>query len=121
MTASPAAPSEADAPRPWAQAILHAQIPVALKLLLLALLAAFTQAATPRHSLRLPRTDWFISANTNPNDEPDEDIDWYELRRRRRARAEIGWLLRGTRHKGMRPSVKHAPVPRPARAARAPP
>ena len=121
MTTSATAPSEADAPRPWARAILHARIPVALKLLLLALLAAFTQAATSRHSLRLPRTDWFISANTNPNDEPDEDIDWYELRRRRRARAEIGWLLRGTRHRGMRPSAKRAPVPRPARAARAPP
>ncbi|MCX7378932.1 MAG: hypothetical protein NTY94_19555 [Alphaproteobacteria bacterium] len=37
MTHQPAAPSEADAPRPWARAILHAQIPAPLKLLLLAL------------------------------------------------------------------------------------
>ena len=121
MTTSTTAPSEADAPRPWARAILHAQIPVTLKLLLLALLAALSRAEAPRTLLRAPRQDWFISAHTNPNEDPDSDIDWYELRRRRRARAEIGWLLRGTRHKGMRPSAKRAPVPRPACAARAPP
>ena len=60
MTPSPTAPSEADAPRPWARAILHAQIPVALKLLLLALLAALSKAQAPRQLLRVPRTDWFI-------------------------------------------------------------
>ncbi len=121
MTPSPTAPSEADAPRPWARAILHAQIPVALKLLLLALLAAFTKAGAPRHMLRVPRTDWFISTHTNPNDEPDFDIDWYELRRRRRARAEIGWLLRGTRNRGMTLSGHRKSRLRPERMARAPP
>ena len=121
MTTSPAAPSEADAPRPWARAILHARIPASLKLLLLALLAAFGQAETARRMLRAPRQDWFISAHTNPNEDPEYDLDWAELRRRRRARAELGWLLRGTRNKGMRPSARRAPVLRPRKAARAPP
>ena len=121
MTHQPAAPSEADAPRPWARAILHAQIPAALKLLLLALLAAFTRGEAARHSLRIPRTDWFISAHTNPNAAPDEEIDWYELRRRRHFRAMLGWILNGTRNKGMRPSGRRAPVLHPAPSARAPP
>jgi len=121
MTHQPAAPSEADAPRPWARAILHAQIPAPLKLLLLALLAAFPLGKAARHMLRAPRQDWFISAHTNPNEDPEYDLDWAELRRRRRARAELGWLLRGTRNKGMRPSGRRAPVPCPKRAARAPP
>ena len=121
MTTSTAAPIEADALRPWAQTVLHARIPVALKVLLLALLGALSMAQAPRRLLRLPRQDWFISAHTNPNEDSDSPIDWSELRRRRRARAELGWLLRGTRHKGMRASAKRAPAPRPARAARAPP
>ena len=121
MTHQPTAPSEADAPRPWARAIMHAQIPVALKLLLLALLAAFTRGEAVRHSLRVPRTDWLIASHTNPNDAPDEDIDWSEIRRRRHFRAMLGWILNGTRNKGMRPAARRAPVPCPARAARAPP
>jgi hypothetical protein len=121
MTTSTTAPSEADAPRPWARAILHARIPVALKLLLLALLAALSKAEAPRHLLRVPRQDWFIATHTNPNDEPDFDIDWYELRRRRRARAEIGWLLRGTRNRGMTLSGHRTSGLRPERMARAPP
>ena len=121
MTHQPAAPSEADAPRPWARAILHAQIPVALKLLLLALFAALSLASTSRRMLRAPRKDWFISAHTNPNDHHETVIDWYELRRRRRARAELGWLLRGTRNKGMANLGNLTPALCPAQPARAPP
>ena len=121
MPQQPAVPSEADAQRPWARAILHARIPVALKLLLLALLAALSKAEAPGHLTRVPRQDWFIATHTNPNDEPDLDIDWYELRRRRRARAEIGWLLRGTRNRGMTLSGHRTPGLRPERMARAPP
>jgi hypothetical protein len=121
MTRSTAAPSEADAPRPWARAILHARLPAALKLLLLALLSALSMARAPRHALRVPRKDWFVSAHTNPNEDSDSDFDWYEQRRRRRARAELGWLLRGTRNKGMAPSGRRTPVLRPAPPARAPP
>ena len=121
MTHQPAAPSEADAPRPWARAILHARIPVALKLLLLALFAALSVASTSRRMLRAPRKDWFIAAHTNPNDHHETVIDWYELRRRRRVRAELGWLLRGTRNKGMANLGNPTPVLRPTQPARAPP
>jgi hypothetical protein len=120
MTNQPAAPSEADAPRPWARAILHARIPAPLKLLLLALLAALAKLEAPR-PMRLPRQDWFIAAHTNPNEDPESDLDWSELRRRRRARAELGWLLRGTRNKGMAPLGNPTPVLRQAQPARAPP
>ena len=121
MTHQPAAPSEADAPPPWARAILHAQIPVALKLLLLALFAALSVASTSRRMLRVPRKDWFISAHTNPNDHQESVINWYELRRRRRVRAELGWLLRGTRNKGMANLGNPTPGVCPTQPARAPP
>ena len=121
MTHQPAAPSEADAPRPWARAILHARIPASLKLLLLALLSALSMAEAPRRMLRLPRQDWFISAHTNTNEDSESVLDWNELRRRRRARAELGWLLRGTRNRGMAVAGVLAPELRPMRIARAPP
>ncbi len=116
-----AAPADADAPRPWARAVLHARIPAPLKLLLLALLSALAKADAPRHLLRLPRQDWFIAAHTNPNADQESPQDWHELRRLRRARAELGWLLRGKPRKGMALSGNRAPAPCPARAARAPP
>ncbi len=122
MPNNAAAPHEADAPRHWARAILHAQIPVALKLLLLALFAALSLApSSPRQHLRLPRKDWFLSAHCGPNDEPDSPQDWYELRRLRRARAELGWLLRGHPNRGMSRLGHRAPVFPPPQAARAPP
>jgi hypothetical protein len=121
MTTHPAAPAESDSLCPWAQAIARARIPASLKLLLLALLAALSPANAPRRTLRLPRQDWFISAHTSPNDLPDSPQDWHELRALRRARAELGWLLRGTPNRGMRPSRHRAPALRPAPAARAPP
>ena len=121
MPNQPAAPVEADALRPWAQAIAHARIPAAIKLLLLALLSALSMADAPRRMLRLPRKDWFISAHTNPNEGPDSPLDWHELRRLRRARAELGWLLRSSANKGMSVLGKFAPELRPMRIARAPP
>ena len=121
MTHQPTAPSEADAPRPLARAILHAQIPVALKLLLLALLAALSKAEAPRHLLRVPSKDWLLSAHSNPNDHSESITDWYELRRLRRVRAELGWLLNGTRNKGMPNRPNSTPVLCPAQPARAPP
>ena len=121
MSNATAAPVEADAPCPWARAILHARIPASLTLLLLALLAALSISRAPGRMLRSPRQDWFISAHTNANEDSDSPLDWSELRRRRRARAELGWLLRGTRNKGMSPSGQRAPALRPMRTARAPP
>ena len=58
MPHHPTAPDEADALRPLAQAIAHARIPPALKLLLLALLAAFARAEGAGRALRRPRKDW---------------------------------------------------------------
>ena len=121
MPDTAAAPSEADAPRPWVRAILHAQIPAALKLLLLALLGALSMAQAPRNMLRLPRKDWVLAAHTNPNADPEPAQSWRELRVLRRARAEIGWLLRGTPNRGMSLLGHRAPVFPPPQAARAPP
>ena len=121
MTHKPAALVEADAPRPLARAILHARIPVALKLLLLALLAALSMADAPRRTWHLLRKDWFISATTAADEDPDSGLDWYSLRRFRRRRARLGWLLRCDRAEGMALAGQRAPAPCPAQAARAPP
>jgi hypothetical protein len=115
------APSEADAPRPWARAILHARIPAALKLLLLALLAAFSRAEAPCRTRHLLRQDWLFSTNTDFGEDLECAQAPYALRRVLQLRAELGWLLRGTPNRDMPLSGQRAPVPRPAQAARAPP
>ena len=116
-----AAPSEADAPHPWARAILHARIPAALKLLLLALLAALARAETPGRALRHLRQDWLFSTDAHLSEDLDSAQDPYALRRILQLRAEIGWLLRGTRNRGMAPAANCAPVLCLAQPARAPP
>jgi hypothetical protein len=121
MTHQPAAPSEADAPRPWARAILHAQIPAPLKLLLLALLAALSMAEAPRRMQHLLRKDWFFAANPESGEDSDSLLDWHTLRRIRRLRARLGWLLRCDCAEGLSLSGHRAPAPCPAQAARAPP
>jgi hypothetical protein len=121
MPNQPAAPSEADAPRPWARAILHARIPAPLKLLLLALLAAFSMAEAPRRTLRALRQDWLFSTSTDFADDLESVQDTHALRRLLQLRAEIGWLLRGRPNRGMALSGKRAPLPCPPQSARAPP
>ena len=121
MAHQPAAPSEADALRPWAQAILHARIPAPLKLLLLALLAAFARAEAPRCTLRALRQDWLFSTNTDFRDDLESAHTPHALRRILQLRAEIGWLLRGKPNRGMSLSGHRAPVPCAAQPARAPP
>jgi hypothetical protein len=121
MTHQPAAPSEADAPRPWARAILHARIPAALKLLLLALFGAFTMARTHSHTLRALRQDWLFSTHGPLTEDLDSAENPLTLRRLLQLRAEIGWLMRGHPNRGMSPSGHPAPVPCPEQAARAPP
>jgi hypothetical protein len=121
MTHQPATPSEADAPRPWARAILHARIPAALKLLLLSLLAAFSKAEAPRHTLCRLRKDWLFSTNTDLTEDLDSAQNPYTLRRLLQLRAEIGWLMRGQPNRGMALSGHHAPAPCPSPIARAPP
>ncbi len=121
MPNNPAAPSEADAPRPWARAILHARIPVALKLLLLALLGAISLANLARHTRRRPRKDWYPSPELDAAEHPDSPWDDRALRRIRRQRAWLGWILRCLPGLGMSLSGHRAPAPCPAQAARAPP
>ena len=115
------APSKADAPRPWARAIMHARIPASLKLLLLALFAAFSRADTTGHTLRTLRKDWLFSTNTDFADDLDSAQNPYALRRLLQLRAEIGWLLRGTPNRGMALSGHRAPALCPPPSARAPP
>ena len=114
-------PAEADAPRPWARAILHARIPAALKLLLLALLAVFPRAQATGRTLCALRRDWLFSTNTGFGEDLESARDPYALRRLLQLRAELGWLLRGKPHRGMALSGNRAPGLRPAQAARAPP
>jgi hypothetical protein len=121
MTNKLAAPSEADAPRPWARAILHARIPAPLKLLLLALFAAFARAEAPCRTRHLLRQDWLFSTHTDLNDDLDSAQNPYALRRLLQLRAEIGWLMRGRPNRGMSLSGRRAPALCPAPAARAPP
>jgi hypothetical protein len=121
MPLHPAAPSEADAPRPWARAILHAQIPVLLKLLLLALFAAFSKANTTARTLRALRKDWLFSTHADLAEDLDSAQNPYTLRRLLQLRAQIGWLMRGKPHRGMTLSGNRAPAFCPPPAARAPP
>jgi hypothetical protein len=125
MPHQPAAPDEADALRPLAQSISHAQIPAALKLLLLALLAAFSVATFARHKLcrpsGRPHQDWLLSITTDTTEDSDSAWDPHVLRRFRRLRARLGWLMRCDRGEGMALSGHRAPELRPTRAARAPP
>ncbi len=116
-----AAPIEADAPRLLARAITHAQIPATLKLLLLALLAAFSVAGVTRRALRRPRKDWYPSPELDAAEHPDSLWDDRALRKIRRQRAWIGWILRCAPNEGLSLSGHRAPAPCPAQAARAPP
>ena len=115
------APVEADALRPLAQPIMHAHFPAALKLLLLAMLAAFSVAGITGRALRRPRKDWLLSITTDTSEDPDADWDPHVLRRLFRLRARLGWLMRCDRAEGMALSGQRALAPCPTRVARAPP
>ena len=121
MPYNAAAPSEACEPRPWARAILLARIPAALKLVLLALLSAFSMADTTGRTLRRLRQDWLFSTHTDLTEDLDSAQNPYTLRRILQLRTELGWLMRGSPNRGMRLSGHRAPALRPQQAARAPP
>ena len=121
MPNQPAAPSEADAPRPWARAIMHARIPAALKLLLLALFGALSMARTTSHPLRALRQDWLFSTHGPLTEDLDSAENPLTLRRLLQLRAEIGWLMRGHPNRGITLSGHRAPEILPQQAARAPP
>jgi hypothetical protein len=116
-----AAPVEADSLRLLARAITHARIPAALKLLLLALLAAFSVAGVTRRALRRPRKDWYPSPELDAAEHLDSPWSTRALRKIRRQRAWIGYILRCAPAEGMSLSGQRAPVPRPPLTARAPP
>lgn len=116
MPHPPAAPAEADALRPLAQAVARARLPATLKLLLLALLAAWP-ARTPRH----PRKDWYLARHGESVMDSESDLPAHVLRAIRRHRAFIGWILRCDRAEGMALSGRRALTPCPIRTARAPP
>ena len=112
------AEAEADALRPLAQAITHAQIPAALKLLLLALLKALSGRGTARRV----QGDWYYPSHQQDTSE-DSDSYWHPraLRAVRRHRAWIGWILRCLPGLGMALSGDRALPRSPTRTARAPP
>ena len=116
-----AAPSEADAPGPWVRAILHARIPAALKLLLLALFGTFGMARTTGRTLRALRQDWLFSTHSDLAEDLDSAQNPSTLRRILQLRAELGWLMRGAPNRGMSAAGPRAPEIRPQQAARAPP
>ena len=89
-----AAPSEADAPRPWARAILHARLPAALKLLLLALFGLFTINRTTARTIRALRQDWLFTAHGNIAEDLDSAQNPRALRRilQLRVNAEVDFL-----------------------------
>ena len=118
MPLHPAAPAEARSLRPFARAITHARIPAAVKLLLLALLAALSAAS---RKSRHPRKDWYPSPELDAAEHPDSPWSSRALRKIRRQRAWIGYILRCAPAEGMSLSGQRAPVPCPPLTARAPP
>jgi Rrf2 family nitric oxide-sensitive transcriptional repressor len=128
-----AAPSEADALRRLAEAMKRVHLPATLLQLLLALLAVLTGnksvaaqlgAAVVGASVRTWRTplrDWHFSPTGETIDDLAPVLHPRALRRLRRQRAWIGWILHGLPGRGMRPSRQRAPELRPTRSARAPP
>ena len=126
-----AAPHEADALRRLAEAMNRVHFPAPLLHLLLALLAFLTgnkavmaqlTLATPSaRTWRTPRSDWHFSPTGETIDDRAPRRHPRALRRLRRQRAWIGWILRGRPGRGMRRSGNRAPEPSPACIARAPP
>jgi hypothetical protein len=126
-----AAPHEADALRRLAEAMNRVHFPAPLLHLLLALLAfltgnkavmaQLTLANPSARTWRTPLRDWHFSPTGETIDDLAPVLHPRALRRLRRQRAWIGWILRGRPGRGMRRSGNRAPEPSPACIARAPP
>ena len=121
-----AAPLEADALRRLAEAMNRVHFPATLLQFLLALLAFLTGtksvlAPTSGRTWRTPLRDWHFSPTGETIDDLAPVLHPRALRRLRRQRAWIGWILRGRPGRGMRRSGHRAPEPSPACIARAPP
>ena len=126
-----AAPSEADALRRMAGAMARVHLPAPLLQFLLALLAFLTGSRpalvtpglfpAPARTWRTPLRDWQFSPTGETIDDLAPVLHPRALRRLRRQRAWIGWILRGRPGRGMRRSGQRAPQPCPDGIARAPP
>ena len=126
-----AAPDEADALRRMAKVMNRVHFPATLLHLLLALLALLTGnksllarialPGTTGRTWRTPRSDWQFSPSGETLDDLAPVLHPRALRRLRRQRAWLGWIMRGLPGRGMRRSGIRAPRPCPARTARAPP
>ena len=126
-----AAPHEADALRRLAEAAKRVHFPAPLLHLLLALLAfltgnkavmaQLTLAPISARTWRTPQRDWHFSPTGETIDDLAPVLHPRALRRLRRQRAWVGWILRGRPGRGMRRSGNRAPKPSPACTARAPP
>ena len=126
-----AAPDEADALRRMAKVLNRVHVPATLLHLLLALLAVFlgSKAAMPALALgtaqgrtwRTPLRDWQFSPTGETIDDLAPVLHPRALRRLRRQRAWLGWIMRGRPGRGMRRSAKPAPGVSPVFTARAPP
>jgi hypothetical protein len=126
-----AAPVEADALRRLAGVMNRVHFPATLLHLLLALLALLTGKRSvtaqfgvtlaPARTWRTPLRDWQFSPTGETIDDLAPVLHPRALRRLRRQRAWIGWILRGRPGRGMRLSGQRAPAPRPVCIARAPP
>ena len=126
MTHPVAAPLEADALRRLAEAMNRVHFPATLLHLLLALLAFLTgsksaPAPTPGRTWRTPLRDWQFSPTGETIDDLAPVLHPRALRRLRRQRAWIGWILRGLPGLGLRLSGKRVPELCPVGTARAPP
>ncbi len=128
-----AAPDQADSLRRMAKAMTRVHFSATLLQFLLALLAFLTgnravtaqleRALVPAHgrTWRTPLRDWQFSPTGETIDDLAPVLHPRALRRLRRQRAWIGWILRGLPGRGMRRCGQRVPKPRPARTARAPP
>ncbi len=126
-----AVPDEADALRRMAKAMTRVHFPATLLHLLLALLAILlgSRSAMPGLSLgtaagrtwRTPRRDWQFSPTGETIDDLAPVLHPRALRRLRRQRAWLGWIMRGRPGSGMRRTGKPAPGVSAVFTARAPP
>ena len=131
MPNTSAAPSEADALRRMAKVMNRVHVPATLLHLLLALLAILlgSKSAMPGLALgtaqgrtwRTPLRDWQFSPTGETIDDLAPVLHPRALRRLRRQRAWLGWIMRGRPGRGMRRSGKPAPGVSPSCVARAPP
>ncbi len=86
-----------------------------------AVMAQLSLATASARTWRTPQRDWHFSPTGETIDDLAPVLHPRALRRLRRQRAWIGWILRGRPGRGMRLSGHRAPEPSPACTARAPP